>query len=282
MPNRKRGTAVVDAADLTVRGDPDKLFFIDNLVKDIELIPAILDLADNSVDSARQLVLDELEERAETDTVSKLEIGDEEGHRIDLPDGAFDGLEIVLEVGPTSFKVTDNCGGIPLNTAKEYAFRIGRSKEFDGVPGSVGQFGVGMKRALFKIGRRFRVESRSRSEFFALDVDVNSWLDDQDEQDWSFKIESATRDLPVPNSRERGTSIEVSILHATVADDFRDDLVLSLLREQLRLRHQEALELGLKMVLNGERLRGLRPELMSAMNLAQFATLSQLTCPAAR
>jgi hypothetical protein len=243
--------------DLLVRGDPDKLFFIENLIKDIELIPAILDLVDNSVDSARQVAIHQLIQSGADEVTAKA--------TMELPPGAFDGLRVELKIDATTFKISDTCAGMAIDLAKKYAFRIGRSKDFDGVPGSVGQFGVGMKRALFKIGRSFRVESRTESERFILEVDINKWIDDQDEQDWSFRMKSAERSLP--NSETTGTVIEVGNLHPSVSADFDDDLVLSLLREQLRLRHQEAIDRGLRILLNGEKLSGLRPELMIGPDL---------------
>src|ERR1051326_5430154 len=110
-----------------VDASPEKRFFIHMLVKDIELIPAVLDLVDNSVDGARGIRGDE----------------------------RFDDLWVRLNIGPERFAITDNCGGIDIGTARSYAFRFGRPWDAVGVPGSVGQFGVGMKRALFKLGRAF-------------------------------------------------------------------------------------------------------------------------------
>lgn len=252
------GVSAVGEDDLSVRGDPDKLFFIENLVKDIELIPAILDLADNSVDSARQIALAELSDELDGDGLT----GDDSDTPINLPAGAFEGLRVALTVSDTAFVIEDNCAGIDIDTARHYAFRIGRSKDFSGLPGSVGQFGVGMKRALFKLGRWFSVTSRTVSERFELEVDLNHWLNDQAEEDWSFRFKSVERDLQVDQA-ETGTRIEVRNLHPTVVADFRDDIVLGLIRQQLRLRHQEALARGLEITLNGERLQGLLPQLVS-------------------
>ena len=38
-----------------VEAAPEKLFFVSMLTKDIEMIPAIADLVDNSVDGAKQV-----------------------------------------------------------------------------------------------------------------------------------------------------------------------------------------------------------------------------------
>jgi hypothetical protein len=262
---RRPKSATTTPDELVVRADPDKLFFIENLIKDIELIPAILDLADNSVDAARSLVLESVGNTSRAEDEARADDGRTE---IDLPEGAFSGLVVKLSVTPSGFTISDNCGGIRIETAQKYAFRFGRSREFQGVPGSVGQFGVGMKRALFKLGRWFAVASRTNSESFVLEVDVDKWLNEQDELDWTFRFKEATQDLDPPDEGERGTTVEVRRLHKTVVDDFSDPLILSLLREQLRLRHQEALDRGLTMYLNGEKLSGLRPTLMQGPNFA--------------
>jgi hypothetical protein len=123
---------------LSIDAAPTKDFFISMLVRDIELIPAIADLVDNSLDGARNLRSEE----------------------------CYDGLEVDLIVTPDKFVIEDNCGGIELKTAKEYAFRFGRPEGFPPVDRSIGQFGVGMKRALFKLGSEFSVLSTARRSRF--------------------------------------------------------------------------------------------------------------------
>ena len=103
------------------------------LVKDIELIPAVVDLVDNSVDGARRV----------------------------RGDRRLDGLGVTITADTEAFVIEDNCGGIDIDTARHYAFRFGRPADFEGLARSVGQFGVGMKRALFKLGSSFEARSRT-------------------------------------------------------------------------------------------------------------------------
>ena len=121
--------------DRVVHAEPTKEFFIEMLVRDIALNRAIIDLVDNSVDGARRK----------------------------CPKGKYDGLWIEITADKGKFEIKDNCGGISLETARFYAFRFGRPKGMEATPHSVGQFGVGMKRALFKLGSRFRVVSSTAS-----------------------------------------------------------------------------------------------------------------------
>ena len=112
---------------------PTKAFFVDMLVKDIALERAVLDLVDNCIDGAKRL-------RPQSD-----------------PD--FSGLTVTIRMTDQRFEITDNCGGFDSDMAATYAFRFGRPRDAHNTDFSAGQFGVGMKRALFKFGRYFEVHS---------------------------------------------------------------------------------------------------------------------------
>ena len=220
-----------------VEANADKGLFVSMLVKDIELLPAIIDLVDNSVDGARATTPDNLS-----------------AHHVHL------------RVTAESFAITDDCGGIDLETARKYAFRFGRPEEYKGIAGSVGQFGIGMKRALFKLGSDFTVRSRSARSSFELHVDVDEWLAN-DSPDWQFRM-SMIDDAFDSAKGGVGTDIIVPSLYPSVVEDFSNSLVLSTLREQIRLRHQDVLEKGLQIALNGEGLTGYAPTLMSGVLLS--------------
>ncbi len=105
---------------------PAKRFFVDMLVRDIELHDAILDLLDNCVDGAM---------RASENNVPK------------SPDRPYHGFSAWIEFDQDRFCITDNCGGIPIDLAEKYAFRMGRADaERDKDLATVGVYGIGMKR----------------------------------------------------------------------------------------------------------------------------------------
>lgn len=232
----RRGDCVTEQGrdPLRVEANPEKRFFINMLIRDIELIPALLDLVDNSVDGARKLRGDE----------------------------PYDGLYVELTVTPDEFKITDNCGGIDIDTARDYAFRFGRSADFEPIPGSVGQFGIGMKRSIFKIGREFLVSSKTEGSSFILAVDVDEWANTPG-TDWSFMLEDVDEDFHPQDSDDIGTEIIVTKVHDTVREDFGSGETLALLRSQLRYRHRQAMEKGLRVVLNGEPVIPFNPVLLS-------------------
>ena len=228
-------TAQPVPTDRRIEASPEKRFFISMLVKDIELIPAVLDLVDNSVDAAHSIRRDANDE--------------------------LDGLWVQLAVGPGRFSISDNCGGIPIDIARRYAFRFGRPEDFKTAEGSVGQFGVGMKRALFKLGKVFRIESRTRTTRFTMAVDVDAWAADTG-PDWSFEFDEVDAGYRPAEEGDTGTTIEVEPLHPSVADDFGLTQVIGHLRTDLQLRHQAALEKGLSIKVNGERLVARPPVLL--------------------
>ena len=200
-----------------VDAEPTKEFFVSMLVRDIELIPALVDLVDNAVDGARRL----------------------RGW------DRFDGLYVRIDATSEMFRIQDNCGGIPINTARRYAFRFGRTDETPQLPRSVGQFGVGMKRALFKLGPDFEIRSVEANSDFTLKVNVPGWTN---QISWNFEFSDYNEGVEHDLS-ETGTTITVQPLHAEVSADFALDSFLPRLREELRLKHRESLGRGLRISL---------------------------------
>src|SRR5688572_2771156 len=127
----ERNTMSKEAARMIIDAYPTKRLFIEMLTRDVALIPAIIDLADNSTDGARKM----------------------------RPDKKWAGLAVEITAKPEAFVISDNCGGIPVEVARKSAFRFGRPDDAQQTSGEVGRFGVGMKRGLFKLGKHFHVRS---------------------------------------------------------------------------------------------------------------------------
>ncbi|AYA76016.1 ATP-binding protein [Bacillus sp. Y1] len=197
---------------------PTKSFFIDMLIKDIPLIDAIADLVDNSVDGA----------------ISLRENGD------------FSGLKVELQIDKDSFKIIDNCGGFSAQTARNYAFRFGRPEDAPDIPKSIGRFGVGMKRALFKIGNNIHIESKSSNSYFDVNIDVDKWKSDPNNWSWEFDtiIEEA-------QEGENGTTIVVENLDPQVSSTFSRTSFIDGLIKEIKISHEKVLEKGLSIIING-------------------------------
>lgn len=203
---------------------PTKDFFISMLIKDIGTIHAIIDLVDNCVDGAKRL----------------------------RPKRKFKGLYVRIEATADRFTITDNCGGIPVDLARNYAFRFGRPVDMQPTPHSVGQFGVGMKRALFKLGKKFRIESTTATSHFRVQVDVDSW---KAKDEWEFEFDDLVERRRRAPSSETGTSVVVKPLHDTISSSFSLDTFVGQLSKDLQEAHIDSMRRGLTISLNGQALQ---------------------------
>ncbi len=220
-----------------------KSFFVDMLVRDIGVDGAILDLIDNAVDAAYT------------------------HHR---SDNGLDSATIDVTLDPDRFEITDNCGGIDIETAQNYAFRFGRAPGFNPAT-RIGEFGIGMKRAVFRLGSNFRVTSSAPETRFVVDVDVKEWK--QDDDDWTFPME-----IGAGQAEDPGTSVVVWNLHAGVSDLFKQDRYRSRMLREVADRYAEAIKSGLNVSLNKEPAdqrihtllegKGIRPEHQSEVLLS--------------
>jgi hypothetical protein len=170
---------------------PTKQFFVSMLTRDIELRDALLDLLDNCVDGI-------LRSAKPDQTKAK----------------PYEGFSATITLAKDYFQISDNCGGIPIETAKKYAFAMGKPEGAgdEGTPATVGMYGIGMKRAIFKLGTDALVESWSDTPFV---VEFSS--------DWMAS--EGWNDLPIYELAEgklpaHGTKITVMTLNPEVSASF--------------------------------------------------------------
>jgi hypothetical protein len=208
-----------------VDASPTKDFFIEMLIKDLALVPAIIDLVDNSLDGARRI------RQAKS----------------------YRGLWVRLTFNDRQFEIADNCGGIDVDTARNYAFRFGRAGDAPTTVHSIGQFGVGMKRALFKLGRIFEVTSTTRTSRFNVRVNVDEWR--KDDRVWAFRFsDDPEENLKVP-AEDTGTVISVRKLRDAVAEEFASSAFAGRLASDIERRHGRNLARGIEIQVNTRRLR---------------------------
>lgn len=228
----------IDVAD----GSPTKGFFVRMITRDITLEDCILDLVDNSIDGAW---------KAEGGQPASLESGtDLSKYKIDII------------INGDEFSINDNCGGIPLREAAEYAFTFGRRDADESDAFSIGVYGIGMKRAVFKMGRKISILSTyapepTRLEAFEVPIDVKEWLDRPNEKDWDFSIYAAK---PSANA---GVSLKVKSLTPDTAAEFSSPTFLADLRRILGRDYTLHLHFGLQITLNGKAIVGASLQLRS-------------------
>lgn len=208
-------TSVIDA-------EPTKAFFVDILIRDIPLEQAVLDLVDNSVDGAKR------------------------------QGASFEGREVAIELSAEKFRIVDNCGGFDKEEARKHAFRFGRVPHKDAIERPIGQFGVGMKRALFKFGRHFVVSSATSAESWAVDVDVDKWESDP-AIGWHFPWASIPKTLAI-STEKPGTEIVVDNLREEVAARFETKHFENSLAGLIKSKHREFISAGLSISINGTHL----------------------------
>jgi len=211
----------------TIDANPTKEFFISMLVRDIQVGDAIGDLVDNCIDGAKRL-------------------------RGNKKISNYTGLFINITISPGKFSISDNCGGIPIDLAEKYAFRFGRPTEMQQTDWSIGQFGIGMKRALFKLGKQFKVTSSTETDIFDMSENTDKWVK---KKEWEFEFDSVNYPKKKINIEETGTIIEVTKLQPDIKSLFSDIKFVNSLKSKIELENLYNIHKGMKIVFNNNHLK---------------------------
>lgn len=215
--------------------NPTKEFFVSMLTRDISIEDCILDLIDNSVDAAWE---------SEGGSLPGIE-----------PSTRLDGYKVDLSIKPDRFEIRDNCGGLSLEDATQYAFNFGNQDVRPETSLSIGVYGIGMKRAVFKLGEDIEISSTHAAEEgtelqgFRVPIKVGDWLSST-EQEWQFPI------LPAEPAAQPGLRIVVSALRAEVKQAFEDPEFVPRLRRFLAKDYMLALGHKLTITVNGDDITG--------------------------
>lgn len=170
--------------DDKVKFYPTKKLFIETLTKDIEIEDCILELIDNAVDSYTR-------------------------HNIK------DRRRMDLSITSSSFTLIDNCGGISRKRFFEEVFRFGYAETNLNRP-TIGMYGIGLKRSIFKLGNKIDVETDDNKNLSKIIIDVKKWMAQKD-ADWS--IEPALDEKSKLGSRKKPyTRISVSNFYSNVKE----------------------------------------------------------------
>lgn len=199
------------------------------LTRDITLDDCILDLVDNSIDGAWE---------SSGEKPSAL-----------IVDEALADYSIEITVDSERFKISDNCGGITLEEAVNYAFTFGRKPTERQAEYSVGVYGIGMKRAVFKLGKSIRIFSTYKEENgqltgFVVPINVDDWVRDDTGQ-WDFDLDGHEP------SEQAGVVIEVTDLSPEISQRFQDPTYVRHLREVLAQDYLLPLLRGIHITVNG-------------------------------
>jgi hypothetical protein len=216
----------------TVIAIPTKQFFVSMLTRDISLADAILDLVDNCLDGALRVA---------------------NGENVDYSSHS---VKITLSVD--TFLIEDNCGGIPRDIAKNYAFKMGRepSDGRDSENETIGMYGIGMKRAIFKMGRDATVRSLYGDDAFEVPIS-SDWLDNRDWDPLPMLAPETDSQLAQP-----GTHIQVRSLYPGVSKHFTNDAFINELCTSISEHFTMFLQSGLSISVNGSLIEPVNVEVL--------------------
>lgn len=203
-----------------VHASPTKRFFVEMLTRDIDLDDAILDLLDNCVDGIQRS--------------KKIDADDDE---------AYNDFWAKIHLSATAFTIEDNCGGIDRETALKYAFMMGRPDDApdEHLP-TVGMYGIGMKRAIFKIGQHATVTSHTKDEAFEVEIKPD-WL--TDDRNWKLPLNELAN-----GSGVHGTKVHVTKLLPSIKHSFTDTAFEETLRAKIASHYSFIMHKGFTVEVN--------------------------------
>lgn len=153
----------------------------------------------------------------------------------------------------SSFTIKDNCGGISFDDAVNYAFTFGRKEHEDDNPYSIGVYGIGMKRAVFKIGENIKIHSTyndgEKTESFIVPINVKNWLSNPAEH-WDFDIDDAEK------LDQCGVEITILELTESAAGSFKNPAFIQNLTRMISRDYSLHLHRGLAIKLNEKLIEG--------------------------
>ena len=206
-----------------VTAKPVKGFFVEMLTRDISLHDAILDLLDNCVDGILRFSTKNKKSKK-----------------------PYDGFFAEITITSEKFEIRDNCGGIPWSE-HDRAFRMGRPPDQKGAkktnPMTVGVYGIGMKRAIFKMGRTSTIWTQNDDDAYKIDI-TDKWL--KDENNWDLNVLAVEEKMD-----SSGTVISISDLYEDVKDHFSAEVFSKDLLEIIQSHYSVILQKGFSVKVNG-------------------------------
>lgn len=209
------------AVELTVDTRPSKEVVVNSLTRDIAIDACIFDLIDNSIDAAR-------------DTIFKINKDLDRG----TPPETYSGYEIDLTIDGTSLVISDNCGGISPDLLEKSALRFGEKSSHNL---GIGVFGVGLNRAIFKIGKSTTITTDTGLERCIIEIKTDDYLKSAD---WSLPASK------LPSEGKKGTKITTTELSSETSQLFADDEWIEKLQRETGIRYGKQIAKGLKVSIN--------------------------------
>ncbi|MFG0414632.1 ATP-binding protein [Pseudomonas sp. zjy_8] len=207
--------------ELTVDTRPSKEVVVNSLTRDIAIDACIFDLIDNSIDAAR-------------DTIFKINKDLDRG----APPETYSGYKIDLTIDGTSLVISDNCGGISPDLLEKSALRFGEKSSHNL---GIGVFGVGLNRAIFKIGKSTTINTDTGLERCLIEIKTDEYLSSAD---WSLPASK------LPSEGRKGTKITTTELSSETSQLFADSEWIDKLQRETGIRYGKQIAKGLEISIN--------------------------------
>lgn len=205
---------------------PTKEVVVKSLTKDVSIEECIFDLLDNSIDGARN----DMRRKGRGET-------DERG----LP-SSYEDYWIRLKISGMAATIRDNCGGMEVPDLRDLALRFGkRSNHSFGI----GTYGVGLNRAIFRLGSAAKIITDDGSRRSTVKIDHAAYI--------------ASTDWTLPATSEKssgivGTTVEIQRPPPPVAREFSSSTWLERVKGEIQRRYFAFLAKGLAVSVNDEQL----------------------------
>lgn len=201
---------------------PTKALVVGGLTRDIGVSAAVFDLIDNSIDAARDTIFASGPEKP----------GD------GLPK-SYAGFYVDLKLSGDGCSIDDNCGGITVDALKTMVLRFGQPSSH---PLGIGIFGLGLNRAIFKLGRVSHLKTDTGSQRAELVLNVDEYLRSDD---WYLPAQEFT------SSGQPGTTVEIAQLPDKIAALFADHDWVDEYRRDVGRRYAKFIRKGFRITVNG-------------------------------
>jgi hypothetical protein len=250
-----------EGEEMSIKADAsaEKRLFISLLTRDIPLVAAFLDLIDNSINSAIEPFSDKLKTAADY-----LAVLDDDSINPRIP--------IALKVSKSAISIEDKAGGISAKTAAEHVFKFGRGDGEHHEDDRLSVYGIGLKRAIFKMGNRIRMKSDHVDGGFLLDLTVTDWEKDKS-QPWTFDITPRA----ACQVGESGTEITITELYDEVTRRIDDGVFIGQLEAAISRTYAYYLGKFAMVSVNDKNVEGVSIE-MGENHTSETFTFSDVTC----
>ena len=186
---------------LTINTLPSKLFFVNMLTRDLSLADVILDLVDNAIDKL----------------ISRMEIDATQAVIADQTAEPREDAKIVVRCEPEKFIIEDTSGGMRKIDIEERVFVLGNPRSGGKSPG-LSVYGIGMKRAFFKIGNYVELLTEfSEDGKLAVIWDIDAW---KRSEEWRLPFAAPNQITIERKMHSAGTTIQITNLHPEISTIF--------------------------------------------------------------